>query len=104
MIIAASVVSGKGYYVVWSCAKIADTIAEGLDLVSEYPACASYTDGSNLNQVSAVLADMDGSSAANVGAALNMSFGMALWLAFVVHAVGVEIYVGLILLATQTTY
>lgn len=95
MIIAARIISNKGYYIVWPCAKIADTIAAGLDLVSEYPACAAYANGSNFNQVSAVLADMNGSSAANAGAALNINFGMALWLAFAVHALGIEVYVSI---------
>lgn len=94
MIVAATIISNKGYYIVWPCAKIADTIDAGMDLVSEYPACAAYANGSNLNQVSAVLADMDGSSSANAGAALNMNFGMALWLAFTLHALGIEVYVG----------
>lgn len=85
--------SNKGHYAVWSCAKIAATISKDMDLVLAYPACASYADGSNLDQVSAVLADMGGASAANAGAALNVNFGMALWLAFAVHAVGVEVYV-----------
>jgi hypothetical protein len=93
MIIAAMIISNKGHYAVWPCAKIADTIDDGMDLVSEFPACAAYADGSNLNQVSAVLADMDGSSAANAGAALDLNFGMALWLALAIHAVGVEVYV-----------
>lgn len=78
---------------VWTCAKIAHTIGDNMDLVSAYPACASYADGSNLDQVSAVFADMDGMSAANAGAALDLNFGMALWLAFAIHAIGVEVYV-----------
>ncbi|KAF9695696.1 hypothetical protein EKO04_006616 [Ascochyta lentis] len=95
MIIAATIVSNKGYYIVWPCAKIAATIVEGMDLVSEYPACASYADGSDLAQVSAVLADMNGKSGVNAGAALNINFGMALWLAFMIHAVGIEVYLHL---------
>jgi hypothetical protein len=97
MIISATIISNKGHYAVWSCAKIAATISGNMDLVSAYPACASYADGSNLNQVSAVLADMDGASAANAGAALNVNFGMALWLASAIHAIGVEVYVSPIL-------
>lgn len=93
MIISAMIISNKGHYAVWSCAKITATIAKDVDLVSANPACASYADGSNLDQVSAVLADMGGTSAVNAGAALNMNFGMALWLAFVIHALGVEVYV-----------
>lgn len=78
---------------VWPCAKIAHTIGDDIDLVSAYPACASYADGSNLDQVSAVLAHMDGASAANAGAGLDLNFGMAIWLAFAIHAVGIEVYV-----------
>lgn len=93
MIISAVIISNNGHYAVWSCAKIAATISKDTDLVSTYPACASFVDGSNLDQVSAVLADMGGSSPVNAGAALNLSFGMALWLAFAIHVVGVEVYV-----------
>jgi hypothetical protein len=95
MIISAMIISNKGHYAVWPCAKIAATISEDMELVSAYPACASYADGSNLDQVSAVLADMGGASAVNAGAALNVNMGMALWLASAVHALGVEIYVSL---------
>ena len=31
----------------------------------------------------------------SVGAALDLSFGMAMWLAIIIHLVGVEIYLGL---------
>ncbi|KAH6616850.1 hypothetical protein C7974DRAFT_442698 [Boeremia exigua] len=95
MIIAAIVISGKGRYVVWSCANLAYTISPDMDLVAAYPACASFADGSNLEAVSAVLADMDGESGANAGAALDLNFGMALWLATSLHALGVEIYLHL---------
>lgn len=64
-----------------------------MDLLSSYPACASYVDGSNLDQVAAVHANMNGESAANAGAALDLNFGMALWIAFAIHAIGIEIYV-----------
>ncbi|KAJ4398910.1 hypothetical protein N0V91_009864 [Didymella pomorum] len=95
MIISAMIISNKGHYAVWPCAKIAATISKDMDLLSAYPACASYADGSNVDQVSAVLADMGGASAVNAGAALNVNFGMALWLAFVIHAVGIEVYLHL---------
>lgn len=96
MIIAATIISNQGQYIVWPCVKIANTMPDGMNLVSEYPACASYADGSNLDQVSAVLADINGGTAVNAGAALNMTFGMALWLSFVLHALGIEIYVSLL--------
>jgi hypothetical protein len=93
MIIAALITSGQGYYIVWSCAKIASTLPNISLLVPDYPACASYVDGSNPDQVAPVAASMGSGSAASVGAALNINFGAALWLAFNIHAVGVEVYV-----------
>lgn len=102
MIISAMIISNKGHYAVWSCAKIAATISEDVDLVFAYPACASYADGSNPDQVSAVLADMGGASGVNAGAALNLNFGMALWLAFALHAVGVEVYVSSVPMLLET--
>lgn len=94
MVIVAIAASDQDYYIVWSCAKIASTLPDKSRLVPDYPLCASYADGSNLEQVSPVHASMGGGSLANVGAALNLSFGAALWLAFNLHALGVEIYVG----------
>jgi hypothetical protein len=94
MILSAVITSNRGYHIVWSCAKIVSTFSDKslTRLVQDYPACASYADGSNVEQVAAVAAGFSGSSA-NVGAALNMSFGAALWLAFNMHALGVEVYV-----------
>jgi hypothetical protein len=93
MVLAAKITSGKGYYMVWTCAKIASTLTNNATLLlDDFPSCASYVDGSNLDQVSVVAADFNG-KAANVGAALNMSFGMGLWLSLCLHALGVEIYV-----------
>ena len=95
MIISAVVTSNRGYYAVWTCAKIVSTFSDRslTRLVQDYPLCASYVDGSNLEQVAAVSAKFAGGSSANVGAALNLSFGAALWLAFNLHALGVEVYV-----------
>jgi hypothetical protein len=86
MIIAAIIISGKDHYIVWSCAKIASTIAPDIDLIAAYPACASYADNTNPEQVSAVLADIDGTSTASAGTALNANFGIAVWLATSIHA------------------
>jgi len=36
---------------------------------------------------------MSGNDVASVRAALNIPFGAAIWLAFFIHAVGVEFYV-----------
>jgi hypothetical protein len=104
MILATVIISKSGgYYTVWSCAKIEATLPNASMLLSKYPACGAYANGSNPNEVAIVKADLDGDTGANAGAALGLSFGMAVWLATAVHAIGVEIYVST-LQAPQTRY
>jgi hypothetical protein len=94
MILATVIISKTGeYYAAWSCAKIESALPSSSMLLSQYPACASYVNGSNPNAVAPVLANLDGETGVNAGAALNLSFGMGLWLSVVLHAIGVEIYV-----------
>jgi hypothetical protein len=96
MILATIVISSQGsYYTVWPCAKIEFTLPHPETLVSTYPSCAAYANGSDPQGVSAVKADLGGDTEVNVGAGLGVSFGMALWLAVVLHAIGVEVYLAL---------
>ena len=99
MVIAASIVSSAGSYsAVWPCAKIAYALRSNETMLSLYPSCGSYFDGTNPWQEAAVHADMAG-KVEEVGAALNVSFGMACWVALALHAIGIEIYVSLRLFA-----
>ena len=95
MIISAVIISNRGYYAVWSCAKILSTYSEKNmgSLLEDYPVCESFASGSNPDQVAPVLASFAGNSSGGVGSALNLSFGMALWLALNIHAIGIEVYV-----------
>jgi hypothetical protein len=94
MILATMIISSTGqYYAVWPCAKIESTLPSPSLLLKMYPACEPYANGSNLDEVAAVKANLDGETGVNAGASLNVSFGMALWLSVVIHAIGVEIYV-----------
>jgi hypothetical protein len=94
MILATMVISTTGeYYQVWSCAKIESALPSPTLLSKMYPACEAYINGSNPNAVDKVLANLDGETGANAGAALSLSFGMALWLSVSLHALGVELYV-----------
>jgi hypothetical protein len=93
MILAAVIISQDDYNVVWPCAKIESTLPNRSLLLSSYPDCAAYVDGTNRDKVAVVKANIGGAGAANAGAALNTAFGMALWLAVVIHAIGVEVYV-----------
>ncbi|KAF1914595.1 hypothetical protein BDU57DRAFT_588860 [Ampelomyces quisqualis] len=85
----------REYYTVWSFAKIEFTLPSSSMLLLQYPTCSSYVNGSNPAQVAPVLAKLDGDTGVNAGAALNLSFGTGLWLAVVLHAIGVEIYLHL---------
>jgi hypothetical protein len=97
MIIATMIVSKGGYYQVWTCAKIEATLPKPSMLLSMYPACAAYANGTNANEVAVVKANLTGETGVNSGAGLGVSFGMALWLAVAIHAIGVEVYVRLAL-------
>lgn len=92
LIIAAQIISDKGYYAVWPCAQIEATLHNKANWLDTYPSCTSYANGTNLDQVSAVAASFGRGGEPNAGAALDINFGMALWLALAIHAVGVEIY------------
>jgi hypothetical protein len=93
--IAAQIINGRGYYAVWTCAKIAATISSSSNITDAYPSCKSFADGTNPEAVSMVEATFGVGDTANTGAALNVVFGMALWLSMAMHAFGVEVYLHL---------
>lgn len=90
MIISALIISKLGgHYEVIRCEQLAFTTSAAD--ASKYPACVADMNGG----VAVVKADL--STAQNgmeAGVALEVSFGMALWIALTLHAVGVEIYLG----------
>ncbi|OAA58783.1 hypothetical protein ISF_06566 [Cordyceps fumosorosea ARSEF 2679] len=92
MSIAARIVSsgdGKGgYYAAMPCRQL-ESYMDATVLARKYPACAS------LDAWVLVKADMGARSPEQISAALSVSFGMALWMAFIVHAVGVKFYLQL---------
>ena len=89
------IIKNQGYYAVWPCAKIEATLPSPNLLLVRYPGCAAYANGTSPDQVAAVAATFGEGDATNSGAALNVNFGMALWLAFAIHALGVEVYLHL---------
>ncbi|KAF7983472.1 hypothetical protein HWV62_21768 [Athelia sp. TMB] len=68
-----------------ACPELAHIL--GSAAAQAYPACATSPDG-----YAVVEANFDG-NAAEVGAALDAAFPMALWLALFLHGVGVEVYI-----------
>jgi hypothetical protein len=95
MIIAAQIISAAGdFWTVQSCAKLLDVIGDAQALVEQYPSCSSLISDGNLKAVAAVNANFGG-SVVELMSAMNISFGMAGWLATSLHAIGVEVYVSL---------
>ena len=94
LISSANIISAIGsYYIVWPCAKIAFTMRSENTTRNMYPACASYFDGTNPEQQAIVHANFGSGHSTELGAAMNMCFGMSLWVALALHAIGIEFYV-----------
>ncbi len=89
MIVAATILPMTGkYYGTMSCDQLASVVGPG-SLKSTYPQC----NGTPTQQIPVEASFSQG--AANVGIALELNFGMALWLALFLHTIGVEIYLSL---------
>jgi hypothetical protein len=95
LIAMASLISNQGYFLSISCDQLASRYLLGSQemVLSRFPTCEAYFSGNNPNQVVPVEAAMSDGGAEGARAALNISFGAALWLALFIHAVGIEIYV-----------
>lgn len=93
MIISAQIISAAGdFWSVQNCAKLLDVIGDAQTLVEQYPSCSSLVNDGNLKAIAAVNANFGG-SLVELMSAMNVSFGMAGWLATSLHAIGVEVYV-----------
>lgn len=75
------------------CAKIDFMMQSQKGVLAAFPGCAPFYSGQNPDVYVAVHASNPGANVAEVTAAFNATFGSALWLALVLHAVGIEIYV-----------
>ncbi|KAK0615155.1 hypothetical protein B0T17DRAFT_592940 [Bombardia bombarda] len=96
LIICATIISNHGYYVVRGCDVLEYLIKDVNGTIELYPACESYFSGASPDQKAIVVANIvDPSSGAEAAAALEMSFGIACWLALAIHAIGVEVYLRL---------
>ncbi|OHE99725.1 hypothetical protein CORC01_05083 [Colletotrichum orchidophilum] len=94
---AAAAISSIGtYYAARPCDQVAFMIGKMSRTLHLYPDCATYFSGENSGQQTIVHADfLNPTSAAEAAVAVGMPFGMALWLALALHAVGIEIYLKL---------
>ncbi|OJD32059.1 uncharacterized protein BKCO1_4100012 [Diplodia corticola] len=97
--IAAIIISAYGgYYTVWSCRKMEYTYAQfGMQtLAQDYPGCFSGN-GTMLDPRAHVVVEAihDASRPPNLGASITIPFGTSLWMALVLHIIGVEMYLSL---------
>lgn len=88
---AAIITAIGGYNAVWPCDKLAYTLGHN-ETLNKYPTCSTFYNGSNPQQQAIVVADFNGGDE-NVSAAIGLNFGMAIWIAIFIHAIGVEVYV-----------
>lgn len=96
MIISAMIISSiGGYYTSQPCDKLEYMLGSANATTSLYPECARYFSGENPTQQAAVAANFNGNNVAEIASSLNATFGPAFWLAFALHAVGIEIYLHL---------
>ncbi|KZL80645.1 hypothetical protein CI238_08311, partial [Colletotrichum incanum] len=93
----AAIISTIGtYYAARPCDQVAYMVDDSNRTIELYPDCAAYFSGSNPGQQTIVHADLlNATSAAEAGAAASLPFGMALWLALAIHAMGIELYLRL---------
>jgi hypothetical protein len=92
MIIAAQIISSIGsFWSVQPCVKILSVLDNNTTRLGEdFPLCQAFLDG-NLDAQTIVHAEF--ATAPGIIASTNESFGAAGWLALLLHAIGVEIYV-----------
>lgn len=88
MSLAAGIISdgSKPYYEAKVCRELATYLSKEIMLQS-YPDCV------NLDAWVMVKADLNSAGREHQSAALDVSFGMAVWIALAIHAIGVEFYV-----------
>ncbi|KAK1220724.1 hypothetical protein PQX77_016550 [Marasmius sp. AFHP31] len=92
MIIFAKIIAAIGqYHTVWRCEEVLYTIDNNSTKLAElYPTCLTGSLDATYVAVPAMW-----TTALNAGSALRISFGPAFWIAFLLHALGVEIYIHL---------
>ncbi|KAL0070203.1 hypothetical protein AAF712_002693 [Marasmius tenuissimus] len=92
MFIVAKTVAAIGqYHTVWRCEEVLYTIDNNSTKLEElYPTCLTGSLDATYVAVPAMWTNI-----VSIGSALRLSFAPALWIAFLLHAVSVEIYIHL---------
>ncbi|KAK2802237.1 hypothetical protein FQN50_007417 [Emmonsiellopsis sp. PD_5] len=92
----------EAYYVAWPCEKIDFTWKQygiPISYLQAYPSCAPPPNGTALPPgyapMAVIKADKNGAEPAQIGANIDVSFGLAMWVALFLHIAGVELYLRL---------
>jgi hypothetical protein len=83
-----------GFYESRPCGQIASVLGQDRTLAF-YPTCGAYFDGSNPNQRAVIEANIKSTNPMAIATSVSIPFGAAGWLALLLHAAAVEIYVSL---------
>ncbi|KAJ3137177.1 hypothetical protein HDU90_002349 [Geranomyces variabilis] len=98
MIVSALVISSTSppYAQARPCMQVLETLNyDQAAVLARYPDCGAAFNGTDPGRLVLVLANFKGGHTEELGVALAVPFGAALWLALAIHAAGVEMYLGL---------
>ena len=95
MFLAAIIISSiGGFYTSRPCAQIASIVGKDMT-INLYPSCLPFFQGRNDALRVVVEAGFPNGNPVEIGAGLGITFGAAGWLAFWIHALAIEFYLGL---------
>ncbi|CUA78413.1 hypothetical protein RSOLAG22IIIB_07066 [Rhizoctonia solani] len=80
------------YYSLWSCSEVGYVLESNDTLTQAFPECATPRALSNPNSVYVPVHASWKEGPLGEGSAIRASYGMALWIAMILHTVGIEIY------------
>jgi hypothetical protein len=103
ILIALIITNLGGYFAARPCNQLEHLLKTANRTLTLFPDCEPYFSGQNPEIRAVVRASMRG-NVAEISAALGLSFGAALWLAILLHAIVVEVYVSAVFLEIVYRY
>ncbi|KAF8602087.1 hypothetical protein BDV93DRAFT_524287 [Ceratobasidium sp. AG-I] len=96
VLISAKVITAiNTYFSLWQCAEVGYVLKDAGVLALAYPACATPFALANPNDVHVAVHSSLKEGRLGKGSASRASFGMSLWVAMILHMVGIEFYLRL---------
>ncbi|KAF8746982.1 hypothetical protein RHS02_00619, partial [Rhizoctonia solani] len=80
------------YYSLWRCAEVEYVLESSNALAQAYPQCATSNALSNPHNIYVSVHASWREGRLGRGSAIRASYGMALWIAMILHGVGIELY------------